>query len=1216
MLLHFLKKKPVGHKPVYKKRVLLSLFLAALLFTVSLAGLRLRSSPLYIAAVGPMSGPSQLSGEQMVQGINLYLQDLNHQGGIDGHPVKLMVFDDQNDQTQAKEQAQRIVGDRRILAVLGHYYSSTSIAAGEIYDAANIPVISGSATAEGVTADRPSSFRTIFSNSVQGSFLANYLHHILGEEQVSIIYTPDNYGESLANAFVNAFRGLEGEVASQWQLNVESEAARVASEAEIIDDLLQQKLEGKAPKAIFLATHEAEAVPLLVALKRNNLTPLLLGPDALGQEPLGQAFSSYPEEQAEPGYFSNGLHAVAPIIFDVANAEAQEFRQEFSDRYSQDPSWNAATYHDAAQVTTTAIQQALQGETLDPKGRINDQRAALRTALGQINAPSKAVKGLQGEIYFDNQGNSLQSTPIGVFHNQRLVPALRQLQPITDLRQTSGLETALKTGQVLQFNNRYMDQVNVVYTGIDINDVDELNAKDSSYLMDFYLWFRYRGNLDAESIEFTNLVDSLQLQEELGRTDKDDQHYRAYRIKGRFRSDFDFRDYPFDEQSLRVSFRHKDLRVEDLLYVNDVVGMRSNSTAEILDKLRSSKVLDSLPNWSIKTAKFFQDTLQDDSTLGNPEFLDPQYDDSIRYSRFNAVVTLKRDSLGFVVKNLLPVFLLIAAAYMLLFIPSDGIAPKAGGGLSILLATSFFHVRLSNDLPVVGYLVAIEYIFFGMYVLCLFALFISISTNIAAKRKNERVHDRLDRLGKQLYPSLLSGFILGFALVYVVHPLWQEKRLANPQPVLAASPASVEITAQPAAPVSLNLGSWRTDDVPQLNRILQQFEAEHPNIDVNFTPTKNLSYQTILEEQLQEAAGPDLFYVPPFSEEMAQKGYLTPLGELPNIDAVALQRTYPAALRSPWEDKDGNLYALPMMAVSHGIYYNADLFQQLNLDIPQTWEELLQAAAVIQQAGYIPFANGTTEKVLEAETVLMNLAPNFIGGREGRLAYLKGDRCFDDPKAIAAFQALADLRPYLANGLNIETEQGSRQLFVEHKAAMMFNGSWQISQLEAAKPEFEWGIFGVPAPQGQPSYVNFHPDFAIGVNPHSAHPDEVQTVLTWLSQTSTAQQFVDELPGFFPLNPEVKTATNQYANQFLQLNADRETDLRWGAEQLREGLPDGYMLMADGAMGVLQNKLTPKQAAEQLQKGLSQWFEPAQTCRAQTQATSPVGVGLSDPSKL
>ena len=43
------------------------------------------------------------------------------------------------------------------------------------------------------------------------------------------------------------------------------------------------------------------------------------------------------------------------------------------------------------------------------------------------------------------------------------------------------------------------------------------------------------------------------------------------------------------------------------------------------------------------------------------------------------------------------------------------------------------------------------------------------------------------------------------------------------------------------------------------------------------------------------------------------------------------------------------------MAVSHGIYYNVDLFKKHNLEIPQTWEELLQVAETLKAAGVIPF---------------------------------------------------------------------------------------------------------------------------------------------------------------------------------------------------------------------------------------------------------------------
>ena len=46
--------------------------------------------------------------------------------------------------------------------------------------------------------------------------------------------------------------------------------------------------------------------------------------------------------------------------------------------------------------------------------------------------------------------------------------------------------------------------INIVYTGIDINEIRNLDEKISSYLVDFYLWFRFQGDIDVDNIEFTN----------------------------------------------------------------------------------------------------------------------------------------------------------------------------------------------------------------------------------------------------------------------------------------------------------------------------------------------------------------------------------------------------------------------------------------------------------------------------------------------------------------------------------------------------------------------------------------------------------------------------------------------------------------------------------------------------------------------------------------
>ena len=336
---------------------------------------------------------------------------------------------------------------------------------------------------------------------------------------------------------------------------------------------------------------------------------------------------------------------------------------------------------------------------------------------------------------------------MGLFQNQHFIPALIQLKPVTDLRQVVDIDQKLASEDILTIDSRYMHKVNVVYTGMDVNEISDLDIKSAAYTVDCHLWFRYQGDFDASAIEFTNLAEPLQVQELSAESDVDDVHYRAYRIKGRFKGNFEFHNYPFDRQDLVVRFRHTDLRLEDLVYVRDVVGMRDVREYAILAKLKQTRALDSLSDWQAKRARFFQDVVRADSTLGNPKFLDLRFDDTIQYSRFNMVIRLQRDSLGFTLKNMTPVFLVIAAGYLILFIPADTVVPRVAAALNALLNMAFFHVRLSNDLPTIGYVVAIEYIFYAMYLLGLFGLFTSIFSYIAFKQKQEQTVRRLERMG-------------------------------------------------------------------------------------------------------------------------------------------------------------------------------------------------------------------------------------------------------------------------------------------------------------------------------------------------------------------------------------------------------------------------------------------------------------------------------------
>jgi raffinose/stachyose/melibiose transport system substrate-binding protein len=411
----------------------------------------------------------------------------------------------------------------------------------------------------------------------------------------------------------------------------------------------------------------------------------------------------------------------------------------------------------------------------------------------------------------------------------------------------------------------------------------------------------------------------------------------------------------------------------------------------------------------------------------------------------------------------------------------------------------------------------------------------------------------------------------------------------------AAAPAASDAAAPAADAIELVLGSWRVDDVAQMETILAAFTAENPGITVKFDPTNPPDYNTTLRAQLEGGTGPDLMYLRSYANSriLFADGFVEPLDAMKD----ELVAAYGEANLVPWATLEGQSYGVPIIAVSHGIYYNKQIFSDLGLEIPTTWEQLIADAQTIKDAGFIPFANASGDPWTIAEIVFMNLAPNFIGGRDGRLAYLAGERCFNDENAVAAFQAVADVAPFLPDGQEALVYYDSQALFQTGQAAMWMGGSWDIPVYEKEITDFEWGVFAMPPLEGKDRYVTFHLDAGIGVNAASPNKEAAMTFLSWLNGPTFAKLLADQLPGFFPIHLEAPEVANAHAAEFLALNKDAAgTDVRWAWDGLLDGTPDGYTLMQDGAISVINGELTPQEAADALQAGLAEWLPAAQTC--------------------
>ena len=403
-----------------------------------------------------------------------------------------------------------------------------------------------------------------------------------------------------------------------------------------------------------------------------------------------------------------------------------------------------------------------------------------------------------------------------------------------------------------------------------------------------------------------------------------------------------------------------------------------------------------------------------------------------------------------------------------------------------------------------------------------------------------------------------------------------------------------------AGKVALTLGSWRVDDVEAVKKLTTAFTKEYPSIEIKFNPTNPPDYNAVLRTQLTGGTGPDLMYLRSFkiSADLYANGFLTPLSGLKD-----LKSNYTAGNLSPWTNSKGVIYGLPFAAVSHGIYYNIDLFKKYNVSIPKTWEELITAAKTLKAAGVIPFANGSKDQWDMNEIVFMNLLPDFIGGRASRLEYETGKVPFNDAKMVAAFQAIKDIAPYLPPGQEGVSYYDAQQLLLTGKAAMFLGGSWDVGffdkTLDEAGSPFQWSVFATPAPTGRKTIVCFHPDFGVGINKASKYQKEAKTFISWLMTSQAAQIVADELTGFFSLTKAgaALKIKSKHATDFLALSNGKETDLRFAWPVLMDapqGETNGYVLTQTAALAVAVGTMTPQQAADFLQHGLEKWFAPTQ----------------------
>ena len=392
---------------------------------------------------------------------------------------------------------------------------------------------------------------------------------------------------------------------------------------------------------------------------------------------------------------------------------------------------------------------------------------------------------------------------------------------------------------------------------------------------------------------------------------------------------------------------------------------------------------------------------------------------------------------------------------------------------------------------------------------------------------------------------------------------------------------------------SLTIESWRNDDLTiWRDVIIPAFNEKYPDIQVTFAPSAPAEYNAVLASKLEAGTAGDLITCRPFDNSLAlfQEGHLASLNGLPGLD------NFSDVAKSAWITDDGSdVFCVPMASVIHGFIYNKDIFDELGLSEPQTYEEFMALLETVQEDGtYAPLVMGTADQWEAATVGYQNIGPNYWQGEEGRQELLDGTVGYNEDGFLQAFEALAAWQPYLEDGYQAVSYPDAQNLFTLGQGAIYPAGSWEISGFND-QATFEMGAFKPPPPAGQDTcYISDHTDIAMGVNADNPNQEAAMVFLEWLTTPEFAELYSNALPGFFSLSDNEVTLQDPLAQEFVSWRGECESTIRSSYQILSRGEPNNENDLWNASAQILNGTQTPQEAADQVQQGLASWYEPQQ----------------------
>ncbi|GGW62394.1 ABC transporter substrate-binding protein [Streptomyces xantholiticus] len=325
-------------------------------------------------------------------------------------------------------------------------------------------------------------------------------------------------------------------------------------------------------------------------------------------------------------------------------------------------------------------------------------------------------------------------------------------------------------------------------------------------------------------------------------------------------------------------------------------------------------------------------------------------------------------------------------------------------------------------------------------------------------------------------------------------------------------------------PVTLDFFQFKPEAVATFDKLIADFEAEHPGIKVQQHHVPEA--ETAIRSRLVKDNMPDVITLNGNSTfgELASAGVLYDFSQEKVADEIV--PGVKKVLRDLGTAGKGEVNGLPLASNASGVIYNKELFAKHGVEVPRTWDELIDAAKTFEEAGVTPFY-GSLKDAWTSLPAFNQLAANIppAGFWEARRA---GRTSFGKEYPEVA-RKLTEIYRYTQKNTFSRDYNAANQAFAKGESAMYVQGSYALPAIKTFKPEFEAGLFPLPAGNGPgATRLVSGVDVALTMSRHPEHAEESMEFINYLMRPEVVSAYAEEqsaippLKGTAPADPALK----------------------------------------------------------------------------------------------